>query len=59
MAQSLAPQDVEGSCCKEQSTRLVTFDCGEGSTQTFLVCDTHYEEEAWNRFAIKVVELRK
>jgi len=58
MAQSLQPQDVEGSCCSQKSTRMVTYDCGGGDFQTFLVCDNHYKEDEWSRFAVKVVELR-
>lgn len=60
MAQSLEPQDVRGSCCNEKSTRLVTYDCGPEGFETYLVCDTHFNtDEAWNRSAVKVVELRK
>lgn len=58
MAQEL--ENLKGSCCKEQSTRAITFDCGPEGLETYLVCNTHYEtDEAWNRSAVKVVELRR
>ena len=57
MAQEL--ENLKGSCCSQKSTRVVTFDCGPEGNETYLVCDICYQDEAWNRSAIKVVELRK
>lgn len=57
MAQEL--ENLKGSCCKNKSTRIVTFDCGNNDFETYLVCDIHYQDEGWSRCATKVVELRQ
>lgn len=59
MAQALEPKEVEGTCCDKPTTRMVTYDCGDNSEQTLLVCDDHWQDECFSRFAKVVVVLKK
>jgi hypothetical protein len=40
-------------CCQNHPSSIVTYDNGDGSTETLLVCDQHLEEEAFRRDIIK------
>ena len=58
MALKLEPQDIKGSCCTEKPTQMITYDCGPDGFETYLVCDSHYKDEAWSRFAISKVDFK-
>jgi len=38
---------------------LITYDCGPEGEQTILVCKEHYTDEAFHRFATKIVKLEE
>ena len=38
---------------------LITYDCGPDPNETILVCKDHYSDEAFHRFAIKIVKLEE
>ncbi|MGB9124511.1 MAG: hypothetical protein WA833_05875 [Nitrosotalea sp.] len=45
-------------CCNRKAEYLITYDCGPDPQQTMLVCNQHYKEEPFQRFAIKIEKLR-
>jgi hypothetical protein len=52
-------KDIDGECPdKNPKTKMVTYDCGEGSEQTLLICDAHFQDECFSRFAKHIVELK-
>lgn len=55
---------IEGSCCENRPTRLVTYQIEGGRFTSYLVCDNHFEKvndegiKVWQRFAVSITRLR-
>ena len=58
MAQVFEGKNIDGQCCDNKPGRMVTFDNGDGTEETLLVCDEHFQEECFSRCAKVVVVLK-